>query len=145
MKSLLFAISFAACVLTTHAGGPLIVESSALGRTVTVRGTLGQPLGNLITIEGSAVEHDYPRTKTQDYNHEVLMRVTKVEGVKLQNTVVIQLHISRSQLGEFAPGVTRTFRGYEDGGFTGIPNEANRVLKAQSTDWYFKTFFRVVK
>ena len=143
MKAGVFTILISASFLTAFAGDTTVVDSSALGRTVSVRGKLGQPLGKLITIEGTAVEHDYPRTKAE--NDAILMRVTKVEGAVLPQAVVISLSIRQSILRPFAPGITRTFRGYEDGGFTGVPAEANKILAVAATDWYFRTSFCVVK
>ena len=142
MKLTTLGIAFAVTLASASAEDSKSVESAGLGRTVLVRGQLGQPLGRVITIEGSAVEREFRRTKAED--GKTLFRVSKVDGQALPQPTVIRLDF----FGAVRPpndSEKRTFRGYENGGFTGIPNEANKVLGYASSDWYFETHFCVIK
>ena len=122
------------------------VDCTGLGQTVLVRGRLGQTLGKVITIEGRDVGRDYQRPKGEQNDH--LFRVTKVEGQALPEPRIIRLDFFRFRsVRPPGEGEQRTLRGYEDGGFTGIPAAALKETKTmpQTTSWHFTTFFQVMK
>ncbi len=122
---------------------PLTVDSTALGKTVVVKGTLGQPLGRLITIEGAVAGPEHLKTKAQQGRTWFLVR--KVKGKDLPAPCLIELPLLPADTP--AAGKTTTLRGYEDGGFRGIPAAALKEMTAipQTTSWAFVTFFHVVK
>lgn len=138
-----------ACTLTLFAfaadGDVPTVESTALGQTVVVRGRLGQPLGQLMTIEGVEAGRDYRRSKGDVGEH--LFRVIKVEGQTLQEPQVVRLRFGLFHTRPPGEGEKRTLRGYETGGFADIPQaalgETHGLL--QTRGWHFETYFQVIK
>jgi hypothetical protein len=146
MNRAILILALTALSLPVHAEHSKAVESVGLGRAVVVRGQLGQPLGKVIAIEGSAVGSDYKRSKADQ--SAILFRVTKVDGTPLPEPRVIRLSFfGFLSVRPPTDGEERTFRGYEDGGFSGIPNAALKEMDSipQTADWYFSTHFRVIK
>lgn len=146
MKRSILILGLTALFLPVHAEDSKVVESVELGHAVIVRGQLGQPLGKVITIEGSGVERPFKRFKAEQ--SAIQFRVTKVDGKSLPEPRVI--HLSFFSFLSVRPptdGENRTFRGYEDGGFYGIPDAALKEMEPniQTVNRHFSTHFCVIK
>ncbi len=146
MKRAILILGLTSLFLPVHAEDPKAVESVELGHAVIVRGQLGQPLGKVITIEGSGIERVYKRFKADQ--SAIQFRVTKVDGMSLPEPRVI--HLSFFSFLSVRPptdGEERIFRGYEDGGFSGIPNAALKEMgpNVQTVNRHFSTHFCVIK
>ena len=120
------------------------VKSDTLGKSVSVIGPLGQPLGKVILIEGKLV----PQNERLDYwsanMAKNLFAVEKVDGKPLSRPFWIELVLPNSmgQLkGEYAK-----YEGYQTGGFVNVPDEAVAAFydfPPQSNGWHFHVVFHV--
>lgn len=134
--------------LTISAFAADTIRSTDIGRSVTIIGKLGQPLGRVIQIEGTPVESTDPLRRQKALMSALLLRVNKVQGVALPEPVVIELSFPYDwSEHKLAPGERRVFTGYEGGRFDGIPNEATPHIKnlPASKGWGFSTYFIILK
>jgi hypothetical protein len=82
-----------------------------------VLGRLGQPLGQIVTIQGVFADGTFTRMKKDD--GWILVRVQVVNGQRLEHEQVFQYE--RAAKNSPAVGSAFKFIGYETGGFTGEP------------------------
>ena len=147
MKTLYIACIVLLCVALTGFCG------YAKEKTLTVAdlnqsaviGSLGKPLGTLVTVEGVVVGDDYRRLKSDE--GETLLKIERVDGKILSKEVILHLYIA-----PFAaikkPGAGRHFKyaGYETGSFTGIPEEAFKIIPRIATAGFqFEVYFQALK
>jgi hypothetical protein len=148
MRTFVRLISFMASValLAASVSAADTVKSIDLGRSVSVIGRLGQPLGRIFQIEGIVVESTYRRSKADE--GALLFRVTTVQGKALSEPTVIEMSFFASASAKkLAPGERRIFTGHETGGFTGIPDETHRHFAEvpAATGYGFTTQFVILK
>jgi len=115
-----------------------------LGHRVKVIGSLGAPLGTELVIEGQYVDGDTLNSKGTE--GITLIRVERVNGKPLADTSLLKFG--------FCPGLREPvstkhgqsfrFRGYEDGGFRGVP-PVQLEHPFASHGWCFVTFFHVAQ
>lgn len=138
--SVTFAIGLSGC-----AQSPPSVHSSQLGKEVAVIGRLGAPLGQMIKIAGEVAGKDVTRSKSQE--SVPLFWVRAVDGMSLKEPVLVELQFfSFQQQPKLEPGQYCVFRGYQDGGFRGIPTGAVRMMSPipATQNWYFHESFQVL-
>ena len=113
-------------------------------------GELGTKLGSTVTLEGIIVEGRF-----KGYEGGPNLLVQKIDGVGTQR--VVQLPVSpyfgkfgekisdKAALPKIANGLTFRLRGYETGGFVGIPSDAygEAGIPLQTTGFYFRNSFVV--
>lgn len=115
-----------------------------LGHRVKVIGALGAPLGAELVIEGQYVDGDTLNSKGTE--GITLIRVKRVNDKPLAEASLLEF--------DFCPGLSEPastkhgqsfrFRGYEVGGFRGVP-PVRLEHQFASTGWHFRTFFQVTK
>jgi hypothetical protein len=110
-----------------------------------VVGSLGQPLGKMVTVEGVVAEGDFTRKKSDV--GATLLRIQKVDGRPLKHEVIF--HFSPSSMVTIEkPAVGSRFKyvGYETGAFTGTPpGEFKYTGPFATTTYHFATSFEVLK
>lgn len=109
-----------------------------------VQGSLGQPLGKLITVEGQIRAGDAGGKAEQG---KLLLEVTKLDGKPLPKPVSLAIGFF-AFTGIAAPkaGSAVKYQGYETGSFQGIPSESFRVMPAvASEELHFEPMFQVCK
>lgn len=109
-----------------------------------IQGSLGQPLGQLITVEGHIHAGD-PRSKADQ--DKLLLEVVKVDGKPLAKPVSLAMGFF-AFTGITAPkaGSSVKYQGYETGSFQGIPSESFKVMPAvASQELHFEPMFQVCK
>jgi hypothetical protein len=136
-----------ACVGTTSAGRQLKPEKSiplADLHDRPVVGSLGHPLGTIVTVEGEVADGSYTKLKKDD--GQTLLRVHAVNGEKLASEQIFQFGSLLDRVRTPDVGSRFKFTGYETGGFTGIPTKAfDYVGLVQSTGYGFTTDFIVLR
>jgi hypothetical protein len=125
---------------TTAAGAS--VSYRDLGHRIKVIGSLDAPLGTELLVEGQYVDGDTLNSK--DTEGISLIRVDRVNGKPVANTSLLKFG--------FLPGVnvpastghgeSFRFKGYEDGGFRGVP-PVRLEQEFAHHGWHFTTFFHV--
>lgn len=111
--------------------------------THKIIGSLGHPLGTVLTIEGVVVPDDYRRMKGD--SGATLLKIESVDGKMLSHEVILHL---RSSYMEDAPkpGQRFTYIGYETGAFTGIPEKAFKIIPQASTAGFqFEVYFEALR
>lgn len=105
-------------------------------------GTLGQPLGEIITISG-VVRQTGLGVKSA---LEEVLSVESVNGRPLSQPVTIPYKLfMTAQVAKPLLGESFKYVGYETGGFTGVPPEAFKYVSAVATTGYrFNTSFEVL-
>jgi hypothetical protein len=122
------------------------VSTADIGARVTLIGRLGQPLGTMLTIEGTWGYPNQSRGPTKDY--PLLFTVSRVNGTRLKTPIVFhgrQVSAYNKQGKSVIPpheqqrrldGAAWILRGYETGRFTVIPagywNEFGKGMIPQS-------------
>ncbi len=112
---------------------------------VTIAPRLGAGFGEIIEIEGKIV--DDTDTRLRSHMGKRLIEVHFVDGQELKEPLVIELHVFSFKAIEIPDrGTPVRFRGYETGGFTGIPKEAfEDIPLVATTNHHFKSRFQVTK
>ncbi len=133
----LFAIASSASDTTVPAG--------KLGREISVIGFLEVPLGKVCTIKGKMLEEKELNWKGAEGLK--FIRVTRVDGKALPQPVQIQVYSTPGfSLSKLKPGEEMELKGYESGGFQGIPDDpALKECIWQDTAWHFSTQFNAFK
>jgi hypothetical protein len=140
--------------LSTPDGSKPKVRYSLLGGDVEIVGRLGYPLGTMLTVEGTRVEGD------SKYHLRVL-GVDRVNGEELPTPVDIDVVFFSDSMRNLTPtgtpikpsvpifdiseprvGDRVVYKGYEDGGMVGFPEEVFKYLPAIASDSrHFKVSF----
>jgi hypothetical protein len=134
------AIVLGVCV---HAKEKAIRVSDLSG--LNVIGTLGKPLGTVVTVEGVVAPDDERRLKSDE--GETLLKISKVTGEPLHHEVILHFRLLSFVSIEIPkPGDHFKLVGYETGGFTGIPAEAfKHIPQATTTGYQFEVHFQALK
>ncbi len=108
-------------------------------------GSLGRPLGEVVSIEGIAADEDYTRRKADA--GEILLRVLAVNGKSLKREVVLNFHpYEGAEMKNPSAGMRFKYFGYETGGFSGIPEAAFvYVPRVPTSGHYFTTSFVILR
>ena len=120
------------------------IHISQLNRRKVI-GSLGHPLGTVVTVEGIAADESYTRRKADA--GETLLRVQTVNGKALRREVILNFHAyeGTENKNPFA-GMRFKYIGYETGGFSGIPEAAFAYVPRVATSGYhFSTSFVVLR
>ena len=111
-----------------------------------VIGYLGQPLGKIVTIDGTIYDEDQEHRKAPRGN---LLDVSHVDGVPLKQVRRIDFRADAFvdvKKDQFSDGDRFRLVGYEDGGFSGPPNGVFDYVGPYATvGRYFRTQFVVLK
>jgi hypothetical protein len=99
------------CIGVGAGDEPKQVTVEQLNDSVTIIGSLGQPLGTYIKIEGNIP--DQPILMANP------LAVDTVNGKKLDKPILIEIHTSD----QFKKNVRYQFRGYETGGMVSTPTD----------------------
>jgi hypothetical protein len=120
------------------------ISAHELNSKYEVRGPLGVPLGEIVTI--------VCRKKLDDAKRNAdLVEVFSVNGTDLPRPVVMEYAFflaqnSGSIAKKLAGGQRQTLRVYQTGGFTGIPNAAmQETVSVQTQAYAFTTHLVVLK
>ena len=106
---------------------------------------LGSGFGKLIEIEGKIVnDRD---TRLRAHLEKKLLEVDRVGERRLANPIVMELSVfSFTEIKIPVRGTRVRFRGYETGGFTGIPREAfEDIGLVATTNYHFQSRFQITK
>lgn len=132
---------------TTEPAPRRSVLASELGGVVPVIGTLGQPLGKLVTIEGRCAKGEVIGTKVT--GGDMILFIESIDGEAARDGVWLRLRpYGPERKHDVHAGWRYTLLGYETGGFVGSPEGA---MKAYGTTFqtisglYFRTHFEYVK
>jgi len=111
---------------------------SDLGGHVDLIGGLGKPLGSYTAIEGVRA-HKPAGSKIIG---PTTILVKKIDGVEIEEKRYLDL----SHISELPMDAVILVKGFETGGFTGIPqNVSERSNVGSQKLWSFSTHFRVVE
>lgn len=100
-----------------------------------VIGSLGRPLGEVVTIVGIVADGDYTRRKADA--GETLLRVQTVNGRSLKSEAIFHFRpFEGADIKKPAAGTRFKYTGYETGGFSGIPDKAFDYVPRVATDGY---------
>ena len=115
------------------------------GDVITISPLLGAGFGKMIEIEGRIV--DDQDTRLRAHLGKKLIEVQRVGTHALTKPVVIELLVfGWADIPIPERGTVARFRGYETGGFTGIPNEAFEDVPSVATAaHHFQSRFQVTK
>jgi hypothetical protein len=107
-----------------------------------VMGELGVPLGTMVTVSGKAVPNN-SRSKANE-GEPLFLQITSVDGKALSKPVEYPFRKARDFIDAASPkiGDSFEFRGYETGGYSGVP--LNYGAPWQDTSFYFSTEFLVL-
>jgi hypothetical protein len=110
-----------------------------------VIGSLGRALGEVVTIEGVAVDENHTRRKAD--TGEILLSVQAVNGKALKYEAILPFHLySGLEMKELFSGMTFKLVGYETGGFFGIPEAAFAyVPRAPTSGYHFTSSFVILR
>ncbi len=130
---------------TKKKGDTMKVNANDIGASATVIGTLGEALGAIIQIKGVFLDGDELRSKADE--GKSFLDVQAVNGKTLVKAVRIELRTFSwldVKLDQLTHKEVLAFKGYESGGFQGIPSEAFKVMPAvATTDHHFRTWFQI--
>ena len=108
-----------------------------------VIGSLGLPLGEVVTIEGITADGEYTRRKADA--GETLLRVQTVNGRPLKREAIFHFRpFEGADLKKPRAGMRFKYIGYETGGFSGIPDKAFDYVPRVATDGYYFTTSLVI-
>ena len=115
------------------------------GDVITISPLLGGGFGKVIEIEGQIV--DEQDTRLRAHLGKKLIEVRQVGTRALPKPMVIELLVFPWTDIEIPErGTVVRFRGYETGGFSGIPSEAfEDIPSVATTAHHFQSWFRVTK
>jgi hypothetical protein len=119
-----------ALALTGCATGPLPFPSAEPGEVEAPFGRLGYRIGTYLTIEGRRVEAGKVGTQT--------LRVEKVDGHILPRPIEVWV-----ENGDLPKGEWCIIKGYESGGWIGVPPEVLKVTGERGPQalWQFSFVF----
>jgi hypothetical protein len=121
-----------------HGGDPSM-------KTTTLIPVLRQGFGAIVTVSGTLVDDTHTRRRADA--GKILLRVNTVNDRKIETEVIIPLK-TFSFAGTPLPAIGSmvTLRGYETGGFRGIPRAAFADIPIVATDEHaFESHFQVTK
>jgi hypothetical protein len=111
-------------------------------RKLAVMGRLGLPLGTLVTVTGEAI----PNTSLNkaDAGDALFLSISSVNGKPLSAPVNFPFRKAQDSIDVAEPkiGDSFEFRGYETGGYVGVPLHYGSHW--QTTGFYFKTEFLIL-
>ena len=115
---------------------------SAEPLSIPKQGKLGTGFGEITEITGTIVD-----TRRKADSGKKMLQVQSVDGKNLETSVFLELHVFRfTDIKIPARGAMVKLRGYETGGFRGIPNEAFKdIPRVATTDFQFNSSFQVTK
>ncbi|MDH4129391.1 MAG: hypothetical protein OEV44_11580 [Spirochaetota bacterium] len=142
---LLLIISFLFFTVFSFAINKSKISYGSLNYKTLVIGSLGKPLGKIITIEGSIIDGESTRTKED--SGKLLLEVYLVDGVKLKKPVIINYStFSWASIKNIRANNKFKYIGYETGGMTGIPDDAFKYIPRVATKSYgFSVYFQICK
>jgi hypothetical protein len=111
-----------------------------------IEGSLGVPLGTVVTIRGTAVD-GWTALKQKEYQSDVFARVETVNERRLPEPVLVRLKIEQLTIDKVdlpKPGAAVDFVGWETGGYDGIIFAPN-VNIGQGLQYSFGTHFVIAK
>lgn len=124
----------------------LVVSSRAdQEEGVVLKPRLGAGFGKMVEIEGRIVtDRD---TRRRAHLGKKLIEVEWVGEKRLEKPVVLLVSMFAFAKVELPKrGTVVRFRGYETGGFSGIPKDAFKDLPAvATTNYHFKSWFQITK
>ena len=122
-----------------------IIHYSGLGNSHLVIGSLGEPLGKIITIEGIIIDGDDTRMK--ENSGKLLLKVELVNGNKLKKSVTIDYRtFNWAKVKDMTVNKRFKYIGYESGDMTGIPYDAFKYIPMVATRSYgFSVYFQICK
>lgn len=125
---------------------PLHAEPKEGSKIESVSSLLGHGFGKIIEIEGLIV--DVRDTRMKAHEGRKFMKIYWVGGKALEEPQLIEvMAFGFSAVKIKNRGAWTRLRGYESGGFRGIPSEAfghdDQVPRVASTDFHFESTFRV--
>ena len=117
---------------------------SKLNRSKVI-GSLGRPLGEVVTIEGIVADGDYTRRNADA--GETLLRVQTVNGRVLKREAVFHFRpFEGADMKKPTAGMKFKYVGYETGGFSGMPDKAFDYVPRVATDgYYFSTSLVILR
>lgn len=122
-----------------------MIHYSKLHYKTKIEGSLGKPLGEIITIKAGLLPEEEKRSRSDE--DVALLKVTEVNGSRLDKPVKIRFErFAFDSSAEIKPGKSYRIIGYETGGMTGIPEEAfDHMLPVSTGGYFFEVYFQVVK
>jgi hypothetical protein len=123
---------------------PLLAEDGEK-KPISLTPMLGAEFGKMIEIEGKIV--DDTDTRLRSHLGKSLIEVSRVNGLELKESQIMELFVfSFTDITIPVRGTKVRFRGYETGGFTGIPQEAfDDIPLVASTNHHFESQFQITK
>ena len=146
---LLLALTLVACPFAlaqnhrtrSHTKPILVARINSSG----IIGSIGRPLGEVVTVEGTAVDDSYTRRK-EDAG-EILLRIQSVNGKRLKSEAVLHFVAYNGEESK-KPSVGTKFKyiGFETGGFSGMPESAFVYIpRVPTSGYYFTTSFVILR
>lgn len=114
-------------------------------RPTSLTPKLGAEFGKIIEIQGIIV--DDSDTRSREHLGKAMIKVYRVDDVKLPKPVVVELSkFSFTDIEIPTRGTKVGFRGYEIGSFNGIPMEAFKDIPSVATcAYHFENQFQITK
>ena len=112
------------------------VAVAELDKSIELVGLLGKPLGEYMTIEAVYF--------TQSKGLHDWLRVTVIDGVGAKAAIEIHLSGIKKDDGALEAGKTYRIRGYESGGYIGIPEDIEKeqgAILMQAYKFHFMSDF----
>jgi hypothetical protein len=134
---------------TSQPESSLAVSWSDLGNNVHVIGCCGKPMGQLITVEGELIDPATIQSKLD--SSATLFRADKVDGETLRKAAPLRLSEEFGGRRKLELGHRYRLVGWEDGGFIGLPDDANDFMNEHkmpmpaTTGWFFLPRFSVLE
>lgn len=118
---------------------------SDLHYKTSITGSLGEPLGKIITVRAAVVPEDEKRSRVE--SGVPMIKVSSVNGKKLKTSVTIRYEtFAWNTPDTLDEGKSYKLIGYETGSMTGIPDQAfDYMLPVATVDFHFDVFFQIVK
>jgi len=114
---------------------------SAEPPSIPKQGILGTGFGEITEITGTIVD-----TGSKADSGKKMLQVQSVAGQKLETPVIIELRVFSFTDIKIPSRGTVQLRGYETGGFRGIPDEAFKdIPRVATTGYHFNSSFQVTK
>jgi hypothetical protein len=101
-----------------------VISVDDLNKNVSIIGRLGKPLGTILTIQGRPVQ---PGERNDYRSNNIAHNLFQVESVDGQPIPPMDIQIDLQPGEKFPASGQIGWIGYEDGGFEGIPPQANKM------------------
>ncbi len=101
-------------------------------------------IGPLGTELGKAMELEVEKIKLNVKSDPPVLKVLAINGKKLEKAVICKYRMLIVE-DKFEYHRTYTIKAYQDGYFTGTPNEVLKEVMFQTTDYYFEVALVVYK